>query len=479
VGDQTEISKRYRYTGKEKDRETGLYHMGVRYCMAGVARWTSADLKGIADSFNIFAYARANPIAFTDSSGTSRDELRKGAQTRIVYNYGDSSDYYVNGVRGDVEASLGKNVSQSHVMSVDIWKWLTGGAYDRRASATGKLTYQGQYFELGREQVILNPTLLEEMIGEHMKPVVASLKSGNIDNVDELLTNIKSAYKAAHAKYDAFIQANSDKAPGKPVAFSKDTFDLIGMDVKERMTKAGIPQSGYKEIAAANNGPPTPPSTSPSGSPPPSTPPGDEEPPSGGGGGGSAPPAAPETPPTTPPPIPSSAPIPKPSAMSRLGAGLRAAGGRVMGGVRAGGGYARAFAGAALESSARLLLPGYAEFALAAEAQVFSYSAIATSAPAAVAQAATVAGAAPLATYVGLVAAPAVGGALVGGAVGDLVREHGGSDAAARTGGAIAGAATGAAIGAAVGVWFLEIGAPVGAAVGGAIGAIAGAWASW
>jgi len=32
--------------------------------MAGIARWTSADLEGVADGLNIFAYAKANPIAY-------------------------------------------------------------------------------------------------------------------------------------------------------------------------------------------------------------------------------------------------------------------------------------------------------------------------------------------------------------------------------------------------------------------------------
>ncbi|PNP61027.1 hypothetical protein FNYG_14241 [Fusarium nygamai] len=481
VGDQTEIPKRYRYTGKEKDRETGLYHMGVRYYMAAVARWTSADPKGIADGFNIFAYAKANPIAFTDSSGTSGSIGDKGRK----FQYGESR-LYVNrlGSTSPPKQSLGEDVHQSHVMPISIWKWLTGGAYDRSVSAGEKLTYQGREIgDLGREWIILNPKLLEDKISKHMVPVVESLESGNIDNVDELLVSIKGAFKAAHAEYNAIVQANPDQGP--PVVFDEDTFDIIGLYTKDRMTKAGIPQSGYKEMAAAKNGPPTPPPTPPSGSPPPpSTPPPDEEPPpSGGGSGGSAPPAAPETPPTTtPPPIPSSSPTPKPSFISRLGSGLRATGSRAIGGIRAAGGYASAFAGAAVESGARLMLPGYAEFAAAAEMRVFSYAAAAASkTPIAtmVAEAATLAEATPLAAYVGLVAAPAVGGALAGGAVGDAVREQGGSDTEARTSGAVIGAATGAAIGAAIGFGFFGIAAPVGAAVGGVVGAIAGAWGAW
>jgi RHS repeat-associated protein len=39
-------AKRYRYTGKEKDDETGLYYHGARYYAPWLGRWTAADPKG-------------------------------------------------------------------------------------------------------------------------------------------------------------------------------------------------------------------------------------------------------------------------------------------------------------------------------------------------------------------------------------------------------------------------------------------------
>src|SRR5687768_9200842 len=39
----TVSQKRYRYTGKEKDEESGLYYHGARYYAPWLARWTSAD----------------------------------------------------------------------------------------------------------------------------------------------------------------------------------------------------------------------------------------------------------------------------------------------------------------------------------------------------------------------------------------------------------------------------------------------------
>ena len=46
VRSQTETPKRYRYTGKERDEESGLYYHGARYYAPWLGRWTAADPKG-------------------------------------------------------------------------------------------------------------------------------------------------------------------------------------------------------------------------------------------------------------------------------------------------------------------------------------------------------------------------------------------------------------------------------------------------
>lgn len=66
----TEVSeKRYRYTGKEKDEETGLYYHGARYYAAWLGRWTAADPAGMVDGACLYGYVRGNPILHLDPSG--------------------------------------------------------------------------------------------------------------------------------------------------------------------------------------------------------------------------------------------------------------------------------------------------------------------------------------------------------------------------------------------------------------------------
>jgi RHS repeat-associated protein len=87
--DPNEIA-RFKYTGKEKDRDTGYYYYGARYYNAGFGRFLSQDpvflamgtsslnkdqAFGLIDPqrLNSYSYARNNPITFSDPDGkTSR-----------------------------------------------------------------------------------------------------------------------------------------------------------------------------------------------------------------------------------------------------------------------------------------------------------------------------------------------------------------------------------------------------------------------
>jgi len=68
--------KRYRYTGQERDEETGLQHHGARYYAPWLARWTSADPIGIGDGLNVYAYVGGNPVMAADPSGTTGEPNR-------------------------------------------------------------------------------------------------------------------------------------------------------------------------------------------------------------------------------------------------------------------------------------------------------------------------------------------------------------------------------------------------------------------
>ncbi|MEX5215460.1 MAG: hypothetical protein NW703_15000 [Nitrospiraceae bacterium] len=91
-------AKRYRYTGKERDEETGLYYHGARYYAPWLERWTSVDPGGLADGINGFQFVRNNPINLTDPAGTQSwgevalkkqaDEMTKSDKVLVMFDDG-------------------------------------------------------------------------------------------------------------------------------------------------------------------------------------------------------------------------------------------------------------------------------------------------------------------------------------------------------------------------------------------------------
>ncbi|KAF5429684.1 hypothetical protein C5S39_08605, partial [Candidatus Methanophagaceae archaeon] len=61
--------KRYRYTGKERDDETGLYYYGARYYASWMGRWINCDPHGVKDGDNLYRYVQNNPIISIDKNG--------------------------------------------------------------------------------------------------------------------------------------------------------------------------------------------------------------------------------------------------------------------------------------------------------------------------------------------------------------------------------------------------------------------------
>lgn len=68
--------KRYRYTGKERDEETGFCYFGARYYACWLGRWPTVDPKGVEAGTNPYAFVVNNPIRLFDPDGQDwRDSL--------------------------------------------------------------------------------------------------------------------------------------------------------------------------------------------------------------------------------------------------------------------------------------------------------------------------------------------------------------------------------------------------------------------
>ena len=66
---ETDTPKRYRFSGKERDDESGLNYHGGRYYALWLGRWISCDPDGIRHDRNLYAYVHDNPVGSVDSTG--------------------------------------------------------------------------------------------------------------------------------------------------------------------------------------------------------------------------------------------------------------------------------------------------------------------------------------------------------------------------------------------------------------------------
>jgi RHS repeat-associated protein len=73
--------KRYRYTGKERDEESGLYYHGARYYAPWLGRWTSCDP---VPYVNRYSYAELNPISLIDPDGRQPVSIDSGTYRKVA-----------------------------------------------------------------------------------------------------------------------------------------------------------------------------------------------------------------------------------------------------------------------------------------------------------------------------------------------------------------------------------------------------------
>jgi RHS repeat-associated protein len=66
-----ETPKRYRFTGKERDEESGFSYHGARYLATWLGRWLAADPAGSRGGGNLYAYVGGNPVTLIDPGGTN------------------------------------------------------------------------------------------------------------------------------------------------------------------------------------------------------------------------------------------------------------------------------------------------------------------------------------------------------------------------------------------------------------------------
>ena len=71
------VKNSFTYTGREFDKETGLYYYRNRYYDPGIGRFITTDPIGYAGGINLYAYVGNNPVNFTDPWGWNKEKKWK------------------------------------------------------------------------------------------------------------------------------------------------------------------------------------------------------------------------------------------------------------------------------------------------------------------------------------------------------------------------------------------------------------------
>jgi RHS repeat-associated protein len=110
--------KRYRYVGKERDDETGLYYYGARYYASWLCRFVSVDpLKDEYPHYTPYQYAGNKPIVAVDKQGRQEEPKVEGySYTQVPRKLPDNlSEYFLTqrqDLIGDFTKAFGEGSSK-------------------------------------------------------------------------------------------------------------------------------------------------------------------------------------------------------------------------------------------------------------------------------------------------------------------------------------------------------------------------------
>jgi RHS repeat-associated protein len=91
--------KRYRFTGKERDEESGLNYHGARYFSPSIGRWLTCDPLMASPSRSGYEYSSSCPINRVDPTGNDDTEALNAASVQEATAIYPGSEYKVNLIR--------------------------------------------------------------------------------------------------------------------------------------------------------------------------------------------------------------------------------------------------------------------------------------------------------------------------------------------------------------------------------------------
>src|SRR5262249_29128689 len=192
---QTDTSKRYRYTGKERDEESGFYYHGARYYLAWLGKWTSCDPEGVAEGTNLFVYSKNSPITTIDPNGASSKKVSE-LISKVIPEKPKLNDLWPYNKDVPNRKKLGTNVQREHPIPVAIRKEqrtaLHGTQYHNRKVSAQK----GQptiLLETGKATK-KSPAKPHTQIKQTQIDALADFRAGKLKSESDLVGRIQEGY---------------------------------------------------------------------------------------------------------------------------------------------------------------------------------------------------------------------------------------------------------------------------------------------
>jgi RHS repeat-associated protein len=175
-------AKRYRYTGMERDEESGLEYHSARYYLPWLGRWCSSDPIKIGDGLNLYRYSRNNPYQFSDKNGAQCDPSNACCPELMSrWSYNESVPN---------RSSVGHNVQRDHPIQISVRAEQRGRSGREQRSVSrqrGELTI---LVETGKGR-------FHTELGMLQAEIRLRVRAGMITSESQLIEETRKAYQLA------------------------------------------------------------------------------------------------------------------------------------------------------------------------------------------------------------------------------------------------------------------------------------------
>lgn len=218
--------KRYRYTGKERDEESGLSYHSARYYLPWLGRWLSADPAGMVDGTNLYIYCSDKPINKVDDNGKWDIEVHVYSD-RKKYGYGIAILKDINGkevfrfkIRAEGTAGTDRLKTNANT-PLGIYEipdknmWLSGGSR-KSYGPNHRLAFEGESGEIkksGRSAIRIHGGRQEEY--SNVSKSWTKIKAPKLKKTNGCLRAFDDDVKNLKKKTDELQKNNSKEVGGK------------------------------------------------------------------------------------------------------------------------------------------------------------------------------------------------------------------------------------------------------------------------